>query len=98
MLATPPSGSREATRPITSRTESAYPTKARLATLAGKPLCTGTLHISWDGSSAILTSLDQPGAVAAAYFVDGLRDVVLRLADGRSARERHRYALQRDTP
>lgn len=40
-----------------------------------------------DGAwSALIRSLDRPGQLAATYFGEGVRDVVLRLADGRRGR------------
>ena len=41
--------------------------------------------VSW---SATLGRLDRPGHVASMYFAGGVREVLLRLDDGRSARAR----------
>ncbi|HEX5479615.1 MAG TPA: hypothetical protein VFY79_07835 [Dehalococcoidia bacterium] len=41
--------------------------------------------VAW---SATMTRLDQPGAVAIAYFAEGVRSVVLSLNDGRGGRAR----------
>lgn len=41
-----------------------------------------------DGWTAVLSGLNQPGHVASMYFASGLRNVVLRLEDGRRARAR----------
>jgi hypothetical protein len=49
---------------------------------------TVTLRTAGDGWAARITRLDRPGMVATLYFAEGLRDVSLTLADGRSARAR----------
>lgn len=41
-----------------------------------------------DGWRATLRRIDRPGQLASAYFAGGLRDVVLALEDGRTARAR----------
>ncbi len=93
MLATPP-WSREVSPPVRSRTEPTLRTVARLATPSGTVLATGMLHLT-PGGAATLTSLDRPGAVAVAYFVDGLRDVTFPRRP-RSVCTPHRYPVQRE--
>jgi hypothetical protein len=48
--------------------------------------------VEFDGTpgawSATLSQLDRPGGVATMYFAEGMRDVELRLVDGRRARAR----------
>jgi hypothetical protein len=63
---------------------------ATVATASGELITGAVARISQDGArwTAMLSDLDQPGLVASMYFSAGLRDVILRLADGRSARAR----------
>ena len=63
---------------------------ASIYTLEGRLITSGiaTLTGTSDGWTANLAKLDRPGMVAALFFSDGLREVRLRLDDGRSARAR----------
>jgi hypothetical protein len=63
---------------------------ATLSTTAGDAITAGTAHITLtaDGWSARVSGLDRPGQVAAMYFAGGVRDVLVRLADGRTGRAR----------
>jgi hypothetical protein len=63
---------------------------ATVATSAGELITGAVARITEDGArwTATLSDLDQPGLVASMYFSAGLRDVILRLADGRRARAR----------
>lgn len=49
-----------------------------IATFAGSPL-------KW---SATLRHLDRPGVVASVFFTEGVRDVIVKLEDGRQGRAR----------
>jgi hypothetical protein len=61
---------------------------AELTTLSGAELARGVCELrgSADAWAATLRRLDRPGVVANAYFARGVREVLLRLADGRAAR------------
>jgi hypothetical protein len=63
---------------------------ATVATASGELITGAVARISQDGArwTATLSDLDQPGLVASMYFSAGLREVTLRLADGRRARAR----------
>jgi hypothetical protein len=65
------------------RVASIYTLEGRLVT-SGVATLTGTSS-EW---TATLAKLDRPGMVAALFFSEGLREVRLRLDDGRSARAR----------
>jgi hypothetical protein len=66
------------------------PLSATLATHKGDFLTGAIARIRErsGGWTALLSNLDQPGHVASMYFAFGLRDVVMRLEDGRRARAR----------
>ena len=68
----------------------AAPQPAAITTRDGRLVTGGTIEISGTANdwSATLRCLDRPGVVASAYFVGGVRDVVLVLQDGRRARAR----------
>lgn len=70
------------------RTQKTQP--AAIATPRGRFVTGGIIEIHGDGAvwSATLRKLDRPGVVAAAYFADGVREVLLMLEDGRRARAR----------
>ena len=59
--------------------------RASVFTLSGQGLADGVVEVSGsdDGWSATLYALDRPGKIAGAYFVTGLREIVVRLDDGR---------------
>jgi hypothetical protein len=63
---------------------------ATLSTSSGDAITGGTARIvtGSDGWSARVSGLDRPGQVAAMYFAGGVRDVIIRLADGRTGRAR----------
>ena len=63
---------------------------AALFTLRAEPIATGSAEIRYlpDGWSATLSKLDRPGAIAKAYFGDGVRKVFVYLPDGRRAMAR----------
>jgi hypothetical protein len=63
---------------------------ATLSTTDGDAITGGTAQvtITAEGWSARVSGLDRPGQVAAIYFADGVREVLVRLADGRSGRAR----------
>ena len=63
---------------------------ASIFTPEGRFVTGGIADIAGSGArwSATLRHLDRPGLVASLYFTGGLRDVVLRLRDGRRARAR----------
>ena len=63
---------------------------ATLSTLDGRVITSGMLQfggspLAWEGT---LDRLSQPGVLAARYFAEGLRDVIVALEDGRRARAR----------
>lgn len=59
-------------------------------TTDGRFVTGGMAEIAGNGNgwSATLDRLDRPGHVASMYFASGVREVLLRLDDGRSARAR----------
>lgn len=63
---------------------------ATIAASSGDFISGGLAQLSGeDGEwTATLRSLDRPGVVASMYCGSGLREVILRLADGRRARAR----------
>jgi hypothetical protein len=63
---------------------------ATVATPSGELITGAVARITQDGArwTATLSDLDQPGLVASMYFSAGLREVSVRLADGRRARAR----------
>lgn len=63
---------------------------ATVMTSSGEPITGAVARITQDDARwmATLSDLDQPGLVASMYFSAGLREVSLRLADGRRARAR----------
>jgi len=63
---------------------------ATVMTLDGRFVTGGLAEIARDGAcwTATLKHLDRPGLVASMYFGEGLRNVVFRLHDGRSAKAR----------
>ncbi|MEX2247478.1 MAG: hypothetical protein WEC75_12425 [Dehalococcoidia bacterium] len=64
--------------------------KASAATLDGRMLtrCLAEVTSAAAGWTATLSQLEEPGQVAAAYFAGGVREVLLRLEDGRTGRAR----------
>jgi hypothetical protein len=66
------------------------PQYATISTLDGRFMTGGLALISVAGAMwrATLSQLDRPGQVATMYFASGIREVLLRLEDGRSARAR----------
>jgi hypothetical protein len=74
--------------------ESAIPSialrTATIATAKGDFLSGGMARLreKADGWTAVLSGLNQPGILASLYFGSGLRDVILRLDDGRRAKAR----------
>jgi hypothetical protein len=63
---------------------------AALFTTDGLYVTSGTAELTArDGAwSAVLRRLEAPGAVASLYFGRGVRDIVVRLGDGRRVRAR----------
>jgi hypothetical protein len=63
---------------------------AAMATLDGVFITAGLAEITStaEGWTARLTKLDHPGGVASMFFTRGIREVLLRLEDGREARTR----------
>lgn len=63
---------------------------ATMSTLDGDVITHGVaaLRGTAEAWTATLAHLDQPGAVATAYFARGIREVMLSLNDGRAARAR----------
>jgi len=63
---------------------------AVMATASGELITGAVARVTQDAArwTATLSDLDQPGLVASMYFSAGLREVRLRLADGRRARAR----------
>jgi len=61
-----------------------------IATTAGEYIASGLVALAIDGPAwtATIARMDQPGVVACAYFARGVREVRLRLEDGRQARAR----------
>lgn len=61
-----------------------------MVTLDGRYVTGGLAEIVRDGAcwTATLKHLDRPGLVATMYFGEGLRNIVLRLHDGRAAKAR----------
>ncbi len=61
-----------------------------LFTLDGRPISGGIAEFAGSASlwSATIRVLDRPGSVARHFFADGVRDVIVRLADGRTVRAR----------
>lgn len=64
--------------------------EATLCSAEGVYISAGLAEIrTGDGGwTAVVRKLERPGHVASAYFAGGLREVVLRLDDGRTARAR----------
>ena len=62
-------------------------THAALYTIGAEPIATGTAEIRHapEGWTATVSKLDRPGAIAKAYFTDGVRKVFVHLPDGRRA-------------
>jgi hypothetical protein len=62
-------------------------TTGAIETALGEHITAGSidLHHTGDAWTATMSRLEQPGVVAAMFFAQGLREVTLRLADGRSA-------------
>jgi hypothetical protein len=60
---------------------------ATLATMGGEVVAAGLVEIKEQAGSwtATLTRLDRPGVIANLFYGRGVRDVTLRLDDGRSA-------------
>lgn len=58
---------------------------ATLLTLDGKYITAGLADVDTEGSSwrARVRHLDRPGVIASMYFSEGIRQVLLRLDDGR---------------
>lgn len=71
--------------------------RATVMTVDGRRISGGLLEIgsaAADGSwTAVLRHLDQPGALATVYFAEGVREVRVKLEDGRTARARVRRTL-----
>jgi hypothetical protein len=63
---------------------------ATLATMAGEVVAAGLVEIKEQAGSwtATLTRLDRPGVIANLFYGRGVRDVTLRLDDGRAASAR----------
>src|SRR5690349_13483771 len=61
---------------------------AMISTVDGDMITRGTARVVVEGElwSGRVSGLERPGQVASMYFAGGVRDVVLRLADGRAAR------------
>lgn len=61
-----------------------------LTTPRGQAITRATARVEQDdrGWTALVTSLERPGVFATLYFVAGVRDVVLRLDDGREGAAR----------
>jgi hypothetical protein len=68
----------------------AYPHRATITATDGRRLTGGSIELLGDGAhwTAVIRQLDAPGAVATAYFSNGVRQVLLVLGDGRRARAR----------
>jgi hypothetical protein len=68
------------------------PQRASLTTLAGRTVTSATADIAGGhaGWTATLSALSRPGRVASLFFSEGVREVILRLADGRRAKARLR--------
>ncbi len=63
---------------------------ATMSTLDGDVITHGVAELrgTADAWAATMAHLDQPGAVAIAYFAKRIREVIFSLNDGRSARAR----------
>jgi hypothetical protein len=63
---------------------------ATLSTLDGDVITHGVAELrgTAEAWTATMANLDQPGAVAIAYFAQRIREVIFSLNDGRSARAR----------
>jgi hypothetical protein len=61
-----------------------------ITTLHGEHVTAGTVELSFGAEAwtARLTKLERPGVVASMFFGHRLREVILRLEDGREARAR----------
>jgi len=66
------------------------PQYATISTSDGRFMTGGMARLDGAGPKwrATLSQLDRPGHVASMYFASGVREVLLRLEDGRSARAR----------
>ncbi len=66
------------------------PQYATICTADGRYVTGGMASVSGGGAiwRATVSQLDRPGHVASMYFAGGVREVLLRLDDGRSARAR----------
>lgn len=65
--------------------------QATIFTPAGRRVTGGLAEVAPSlegGWTALVRSLDRPGAVASMYFSEGLRDVVVQFGDGRAATAR----------
>lgn len=87
------------TEPVSIAASSAAPTikatpgtqTAALHTLDGRYIAAGVVEIDATAApawSATVRHLDRPGAIATLFFSEGIRDVMVRLQDGRRARAR----------
>jgi len=77
--------------PVTIRApETAQAQAAAIATPDGVCITAGVAELQGAGAewSAQLARLDRPGVMATMYFAQGVREVILRLEDGRQARAR----------
>ena len=76
--------------PIPASTALPQAETAVISTIDGRYITGGLADIGHDGScwSATIRALDRPGVVASMYFVDGIREVMLKLPDGRAGRGR----------
>lgn len=66
------------------------PLPAVLEALGGRVLTRGVARIRQSGAgwTARVSQMDRPGVIAAMFFSERARDVLLRLDDGRQARAR----------
>ncbi len=76
--------------PVVRETAAPESHAATISTVDGKFVVSGMARIEGGGADwrGTLTQLDRPGLVASMYSTGGIREVLLRLGDGRSARAR----------
>ncbi|MBI5289376.1 MAG: hypothetical protein HY873_10445 [Chloroflexi bacterium] len=85
-----PQSATPAPAPTTVREPESAALAAAIATPDGVCITAGVAEVRGTGGEwrAQLVRLDRPGVMATMYFAQGVREVILRLEDGRQARAR----------
>jgi len=89
----PPQAAAAAATPqnaVSPRTASESPAEAVVTTLEGRAIALGRIEFDGDDTRwiATLSRMEPAGALASHFFARRVRDVIVRLADGRRARAR----------